>query len=561
MSDQRNEFIKLKVLSSLEKCFHDESLDKKTEKTNFVMFKNQRLSFQVGFECTENLEMRGVRERITVLGELAPYVQIRQVTSVPCVYPVHRDNYDEDYLRTTPGLYPDMLTPLQYEGCVVAAKGPLQSIWLDVELPDGFSAGEYKLKVCFNEKESGRLDAETELEIRVVDALLPPSELIHTEWFYTDCIAEYYGVKAFSEKHWKLIENFISSAVKNGINMILTPVFTPEIDTYVGGERMTTQLVEITVDDDGGYSFDFEKLGRWVDMCKRLGVKYFEIPHFFTQWGSKHAPKIIAKVRGKKKRIFGWETDSVSDEYKSFLGVFIPAIIAFMKEKGVDRQCYFHISDEPNITNIDQYGKCKDIVYGIIGDEYPIIDALSDYEFYKRGHVKKPAVSLKRIDKYIENKVDGIWCYYFGACGCKTFSDRAMAMKLQRTRVLGVQMYKYGIEGFLHWGFNFYHNENSYDFVDIFSDTTGNFFGPSGDAFLVYPGHNGEVYESLRLNAMREAMLDIRVLKLCESIKGREFVLDLIDSLAGCELSFSDYPKDAEFLISLYEKAALACEE
>jgi len=35
-------------------------------------------------------------------------------------------------------------------------------------------------------------------------------------------------------------------AVKSGINMILTPVFTPALDTYIGGERPTTltQLID-----------------------------------------------------------------------------------------------------------------------------------------------------------------------------------------------------------------------------------------------------------------------------------------------------------------------------
>ena len=60
---------------------------------------------------------------------------------------------------------------------------------------------------------------------------------------------------------------------------------------------------------------------------------------------------------------------------------------------------------------------------------------------------------------------------------------------------------------------------------------------------------------------MREAMLDIRVLELCEKVKGREYVLKLIESLGEGDLTFADYPKDAEFLISLYERAALACED
>ena len=141
-----------------------------------------------------------------------------------------------------------------------------------------------------------------------------------------------------SEKHWRMCEEYIRTAVRNGVNMILTPVFTPELDTYVGGERLTTQLVDITVEADGSYGFGFDKLGRWIDMCLGCGVEYFEIPHFFTQWGATAAPKFVARVGGRTKRIFGWETDSMGPEYGAFLAAFIPALVSYFKEKGVDTE-------------------------------------------------------------------------------------------------------------------------------------------------------------------------------------------------------------------------------
>jgi len=46
-------------------------------------------------------------------------------------------------------------------------------------------------------------------------------------------------------------------------------------------------------------------------MCKEHGIQCFEIAHLFTQWGAKHAPKIMATVDGEYRKIFGWETDSL----------------------------------------------------------------------------------------------------------------------------------------------------------------------------------------------------------------------------------------------------------
>ncbi len=47
--------------------------------------------------------------------------------------------------------------------------------------------------------------------------------------------------------------------VDNGINMILTPLFTPPLDTKVGGERPTVQLVDVNMDGDK-YTFNFDNL-------------------------------------------------------------------------------------------------------------------------------------------------------------------------------------------------------------------------------------------------------------------------------------------------------------
>ncbi len=553
--------MKTKFLSSLEKCFPDEVLETKEEKSSFIMFHNEKLSFQLAYYW------EGIRHRepvkVEVSGELAGHIRVRRVASVPSVYPVVPSACAGEYLRKEPGLYPELLLPLSYRGCVMLPERQLHTLWLDITLPDDFPAGQYSVSVSLCD---GDVCLSTQsATVTVLSVCLPKQKLIHTEWFYADCLAEYYHTRVFSEKHWSIMENFIATAVRNGINMILTPVFTPELDTYIGGERMITQLVDITVTGKREYQFGFEKLERWIDMCRRLGVEYYEIPHFFTQWGAKAAPKFVAKVGGKQKKIFGWETDSMSEPYRHFLSCLIPALLDCLKKKGVDKKCYFHISDEPDRNTLEQYRKCKDILSPLL-EGYAVIDALSDYEFYSSGVLAKPVPAIKRIKPFLENQVDGLWAYYCGAGGTgDPTTNRFLSMPLSRIRVLGVQLYKYNIEGFLHWGYNFYHNQRSYDFVNPYLDTTGEYFAPSGDAFLVYPGDNGGALETLRLNAMREAMDDIRALIWCESLYGREFAENLIDRAAGRNLTFEDYPEGGAWLIGLRETicryAALSAEK
>lgn len=544
----------IKIVSSMEKCFLDDKISDMKEKNSFVMFKNEKLSFQVVYSI-ENLHNKLLTVKLG--GSLADYASVMEVVSVPVAYPVREDTKcNIDCIRKTPGLYPDLIRPLHYRGKVRNIHGQLHALWVDVKLDENADISNGNLTVALVD---GVELVSAEAKIHVVNVKLPPQKLVHTEWFYTDCIAEANHITAFSEKHWRAIESYLKLAVDNGINMILTPVFTPEIDTYIGGERMTTQLVEITLESNGEYSFNFDKLGRWIDTCHKCGVRYFEIPHFFTQWGADHAPKFVAKVKGRTKKIFGWETDSMGNEYKTFLSKFIPALVSYLKEKGVDKNCYYHISDEPVMKNLEKYKACKEMIAPYLKG-YNIIDALSHVEFYDTGILDKPVPSLHKIEDFLERGIPNLWAYYCGF-GITVESQRMISQYTFRTRILGVQLYKHNIEGFLHWGFNFYHNQYSYDYVDPLGCTDAEYFAPSGDGFLVYPGNDGDAWSSIRLNAMREAVDDIRALELCEKLCGRDVVEKLIAEGTDERLTFKSYPRNNEYLISLREKIAKAVEE
>ena len=65
----------------------------------------------------------------------------------------------------------------------------------------------------------------TEVNLNVLDKVLSEQTLIHTEWFHADCLADYYHIPVFSEKHWEIMEAQIALAGKElGINMLLTPI-------------------------------------------------------------------------------------------------------------------------------------------------------------------------------------------------------------------------------------------------------------------------------------------------------------------------------------------------
>lgn len=550
--------LQMKMVSSLEKCFLDDAMDSKTEKNRFVMFANEKLSFQVMYHADVIDEgIATYSGDLSVSGALAPYAEIRQVANVPNQFPTYNVSPGGEFIRTEPGLYPDLIRPLIYPNRIPLPHNQTHALWVNIRLPEDFAAGTYDFTLSLNDR-NGPMASVT-AEVTVLAEKLPAQTFIHTEWFYTDCIANYYHVKAFSKQHWKHIEGYMRTAVEHGINMIMTPVFTPELDTYVGGERLTTQLVDIELTADGTYVFGFGKLHQWIDLALKCGVQYFEIPHFFTQWGAKAAPKIIVKVNGRRQKYFGWHTESTGEKYKDFLAQFIPALLAEFRSRGLDHKCYFHISDEPSLKALDHYRACKEMVAPYLKG-YPIIDALSELEFYTSGAIEKPAPNTRSAHKFHEAGIPGLWAYYCGG-GRAGVADRSISMPSHRTRMLGVQLYYYNIEGFLHWGYNFYNSRFSHTVLDPYGNPDGGFFTPSGDAFLVYPGSDGCAWPSLRLNALREAMDDIRALQLYEAKFGREAAEALILEGTDGTFTFTHYPTDPLYLPNLREKIAAAFAE
>lgn len=538
-----------KIISSLEKFFPTNKLSDFSELSELSVLKGERVSFQFAAHTDFAPDHPSSCEFYVpeLVGAPAKKVNIRSVECIPSRFTVRPNGVDENYLNNAePGLYPDLLQPLHNHGCMPITRDVCTVLWIDFVAT---RAGSHKVKMILKSK-NGEIAAEQVLKLRVIDAVLPEQKLKLTQWFHGDCLATYYGCEVFSRRWWTAVRNFIKTAVDNGINMILTPTFTPPLDTEIGSERPTVQLVDVKL-ENGEYSFGFERLDRWIDMCDKLGVKYFEVAHFFSQWGAYHAPKVMATVNGEYKRIFGWETDAAGEEYVTFLRAFIGAFLAHMKARGDDKRCYFHISDEPKVEHLEQYLKDKNAIADLL-EGYPIMDALSNYEFYQQGIVKTPIPSNNHIKPFLDGGVKGLWTYY--CCSqAKDVSNRFFAMPSWRTRCIGSQFFKYDIDGFLHWGYNFYYSRYSVNFVNPYLDSSSEYSFPSGDPYSVYPAPDLTAYESLRIVVFHEALQDLRAMQLCAELYGKDFVVAEIEKICG-EVEFDRCPTDAKTVLAVRER-------
>ncbi|MBR5785464.1 MAG: DUF4091 domain-containing protein [Clostridia bacterium] len=541
----------LKTLNSLAKIYADRELDDRFIQNEGCMLQNEAFSFQVAFKLEENSDpaKAAFGFSVDIPEELKPYTKVKAIDYVPCDYTLYpRCLGLSDHPEQ--GLFPDILRSIP--PVFWASTNSWRGVYITIDAQNAcLKPGIYTIKTIFKYKG----EYTKEFRIEVLDAMLPPQSIPVTNWFHTDCLCNYYHVEFDSKEYWRITENFAKTAVHYGINMLLMPIFTPPLDTAVGAERRTIQLIDVFKDGDT-YTFDFKKLRKWVKMCKRVGVKYYEVSHLFTQWGCKYAPKVMATENGEYKRIFGWETNGHGEEYLDFLSQLLPVLIAELKKLGIFKKCYFHVSDEPTGEMKEDYGICSKFLREFISSDR-IIDALSDISFYKEGLISCPVVGLDHVHTFVEEKVPTIWGYY--CCGHDMTSNRFLALPAGQNRMLGLQLYKFNIKGFLQWGYNFYNSHLSLEEIDPYATSTAGGWVPGGDAYIVYPGADGNAVVSIRLEVFREALQDMRALEALESkfaakVGKRKAHKAVIAALGLEDMTFLKFNNDGKYLVELREK-------
>ncbi len=510
------------------------------EISSALIFKNEPFSFQAVYSHDSFF-------RPVTLDIDSPLpAEAWRVDCLPVSYAAN--DYDEPgYAISEPGLIPDLLKPrplkpeisrfdAAFDDAIylesntentLNATRDMQSVLVTLN-PDGCELvpGKYSVKISMRELTGLTVADTASLNIEIIDASLPEQDFYVTNWFYVDCLCDFYGIEPYSDRFYEIFGTFIRNMTHHRQNTLLLPAFTPALDTPIGGARKNIQLVNIEK-SDGKWIFDFTKLARFMREAVGGGIKYFEHCHLFSQWGATKAPNIY-DISGN--RLFGWGSDASGREYTEFIRAYLKAFIEFAHSEGyTDDRLIFHISDEPTDKMLEGYRKAYETVSDILRP-FKCIDALSEIDFYRKGLVKVPVTNIENAETF-SKECESFWVYYTCGTYVKMCTSRLLTVTAARTRVLGAQMYKYRADGFLHWGYNFYYDRMSAGIFDPKVNPCGYKQLP-GSAHLAYPEKGGAV-PSLREIHMREAFDDLRALKLYETQSSREEAVALMESMLG----------------------------
>ncbi|MCQ2413438.1 MAG: DUF4091 domain-containing protein [Clostridia bacterium] len=528
--------IQMLTVPSVTRIFADrERLNPETEGS---AFRNEVYKFQIAVLSAEE-DLSGLT--LSFGGALKPYLTYCPVADIPATLD-NNERLDDYVERAKDGMYPELCAE---EKEFSLSAGKLRGVLVIVqgELP----AGRHKITVFL--QKGKELLAKTSYMLTVIDRELPETDLMITNWMHYDSIAEQHGVAVFSEEFYRIFDRYLRAYVGMGNNMLLIPTVTPALDTEIGSERLTAQLVKISKDGDT-YAFDFSELDRFLAFITERGIRYFEFAHLFSQWGAKCCPKIMVSQNGEEKNLFGWNVASDSAEYRAFLTQYLTALTDHIYENGWQDRSVMHLSDEPNEDSIDLYEAhykfVKPLIRGI-----RTMDALSHVDFSLRGVVDLPVPITVTAPDFVSRDIPHL-AYY--CCGPENgyYSNRFFVMPGERTRVIGVQLYKNRAGGFLQWGYNFYRTQLSRATVDPYAETSAGGAFLSGDAFIVYPDRErGGVEKSFRYYLMQDAFQDYRALKLLEEVAGRQTAENLLSDFGV--FGYNVYPHSPLLLRALRE--------
>ena len=553
----------LKIVSSQYKHLpgRDESLVDTRIITNGSMLKNEPFSFQVLYKAPKSLLPLAVS--ISAKTELP--ISAYRVDYVPVMHIMNLHNDVTGYESDKPGLFPDILMPrpanpeiyhqntiggdyAYFEKDTVnllnATDIDFQSTWFTVN-PDSenLNAGIYNITIALTSLNDNSILEEESITVEVIDAELPEHNTYYTNWFHMDCICDMFGVELYGDEFYSIFDEYVTNMSRHRQNVILLPAFTPPLDTPVGRERMNVQLVKIE-NKNGQWIFGFDEMRKYVRHALKCGIKYFEHCHIFSQWGAKSAPNIY---NSNGERIFDFHTDAAGEEYVCFIRAYLTAFFEFAREEGIFDDLIFHISDEPAEAHKDSYRKARENIQDLL-QGHIVADAMCSPKFYEEGLVDHPIAFMRHADEF-DGKCPTLWLYYTGypLAGC---TNRMITNTSARTRVLGLQLYRYNALGFLDWAYNYYYDRLSAGCFDPKANPHGYKMYP-GITYLAYPiTSQGDVHvvPSIREKLMAEAFDDLRALKLLESKIGRGAVLKICEAKLGTIDSHTDPNAD-----SLYE--------
>ncbi len=391
-----------------------------------------------------------------------------------------------DLIRTAPAQFPDYLSE---DREVFIKKGGYKAVYLTIKIPRDAEAGLYKGVVTVK---TDKEDVSLPLSLRVYPLTLPDERhLMVTEWHSTGNFKKFHDIDASdSERFYEMLTVYAENMAEHRQNVF----------------RVSLDLIICKRAANGDLKFDFSRFDKWADIFWDTGRMDLLETGFVARFGEGgwSSREIIlrdfrAQMESNGKRI--------TVPGKEFLPQFLPALENHLREKGWLEKTVFHIADEPSNHNVMSWRQASDYVHRY-APSIRRIDAIETTHCFDRLEIWVPKLdhlaTWHDVFKRAQSRGYELWFYTVGIFQKGSYPNKTVDVPLIESRILHWLNYRFGLKGYLHWGFNRW--------------TDDPFAAPGthrGDGWHVYPKKDGLI-NSLRWEQMRNGIQDYEYLYMLE---------------------------------------------
>jgi len=464
-----------------------------------------RASFQV---CVRNDGVEPAGFDCTVAGadDLGP--RVRLVGLVPLPHFTPTTPFEElEGVEHGPGLVPDPLLP---ETRVLIGPKESRSFWISLAVPADAEPGRRTIRAQVTPW-GAKAPTEMDVTLDVANLVVQPRRdfpVIH--WWRGEATWDYYKTGRFDERWWELTRAQLQDMWDHGSDVMPVPLLVARREAF----KRPCQLLDVEEPSPGQYTFDWSRTKRFIDMCREIGFRKFEWSHLWIYWGAENPVRVYKRQGDEFVMLWPPDVSGFSDTFLNFLDQFLPEFHAFLVKEDLMEGAYFHLSDEPGEgRHIENYRRAR----AILREKAPwmkgkVMDALSSIEYGREGLTDIPIPLVASAQAYIDAGIPH-WVYY---CCAPTgpWLNRFLDTPLTKIRMSGWLFHRLGAQGFLHWGFNYWHKMEREEIGDPFHDASNASWPgiPYGDPFMIYPGADGPL-DSIRWEVFAESLQDMAVLQ------------------------------------------------
>jgi len=388
----------------------------------------------------------------------------------------------DELIAEAPASIPDPF----WEGDTVAAKaGAAQALWIEADIPDDAAAGRYDGVIRLA---AGDVSADAPISLRVFGFRMPSERHQQvTNWFTFPGAGM--SVKPDSDEYWALARRFAETLVRHRQTCFMTHL----------------SLISTTYSRAEGFRCDFTRLDRWAATFLGAGMERMEL----FQAGRATAGVDNRESRTEPADLAVTVKDSgVKLTAEQKLRGVLQQLEKHIRAKGWVGKVMIHIADEPFVHTVPSYRAVARIVHEA-APSLRIIEAVEATGFGDAIDVLVPKLSHLNLwyPYFRDAHSQGRELWFYTCCHPQgRYPNRFLDQPLVKARALHWIQYLYGLDGFLHWGLNWFA-----DGVDPYSEEGISQGLPLGDRAVLYPGKGGYV-GSLRLSAMRDGLQDYEYL-------------------------------------------------